>query len=338
MKLDGRLYSAGILAVIVISLGVYYLSKNGENSERELANSEKISSQTTVQVEKVPEKIVEIVEHDIDNKDSKPLLENVYFATIETAIDTRPDKLVDVYDELVRKAQDGDVAAARQLALELWDCNYAHSDRASLNEALDRIEKEKIVAFPDPETDGEWEVDVSADGGDVISEHISDLTSSYNRCNGIDASKKALPEVEKWAKLAAEKGDYQAIKHLQMRARKNPPEAVKWLNEAWDKLGDVDALRDIAIYHSRGVGEGQAPNFEKAYAYNRAYTLIKSASRDQFESEFSNKTVNEFFNSVDNRSAIYGSQLGANETAAAEALAREIIEGNENCCSSLRWW
>ena len=65
MKLDGRLYSAGILAVIVISLGVYYLSKNGENSERELANSEKISSQTTVQVEKVPEKIVEIVEHDL---------------------------------------------------------------------------------------------------------------------------------------------------------------------------------------------------------------------------------------------------------------------------------
>ncbi|RBP50597.1 hypothetical protein [Arenicella xantha] len=283
------------------------------------------------------------IKSNVGLEDELSFLDGIKYKNIEfTDHGIQPKNLANVYDELVSKALDGDVGSARNLAFELYQCNFAYDSREALDGAIKRIDEEKVLAHPNLESDREYEVDVSRESAEMITLLVSELTEDYERCADITPSQRALSEVAKWAEIAADQGDFGAIKLLQLKAGRDSKEAVKWLNKSWEVFGDVDALSDMAIHYSMGINEdsrGQKePDFEKAYAYNHAYKMIKEASITKFHSDYNDKVMSRFFDAVDQRAAYYGSQLGPAETLAAEAFANQLVRNNKNCCSSLKWW
>lgn len=249
-----------------------------------------------------------------------------------------PENLNDVYDDLAHKALNKDIDAARNLALELVDCNHAHTSEAELNSAIERGRKDKIISFPDELNGAPWEIDVSQQSASEIEDQILDLRDSFDRCKDLASDKRSLDEIKKWATIAADQGDYRALVLMQSLSKSNPQEAIYWLNQSWERFGDVSALIGISMNHTIAVKDSESngvrQDFKSSFAFHLAYSKLQEAV---LVHDPDHAVLARFVEGGEYTSSRLGVHLSPAEHLEAVSMAEAIIRNNPNCCKSIEW-
>jgi hypothetical protein len=227
------------------------------------------------------------------------------------------DRLVDMYDDLVRTATDGDASAARILYDHLNYCRGAFQDSASWDDAIRMLRDEGVLIHAN--RDGA--VEELPRGLDTSSIERG-MRRQFERCEGV--SEDQMDEAEEWARRSAEGNDYFGMQAWN-RVLGKSEESLKVLEKAWE-LGHGSALQSISIYHRTGISESAVdqPDYIKVYAYQLAYNKLKEAA---YASQNASMMVK-----MENVLKGLGGYLTPTEQQQAEEMAREIVASNPNCC------
>lgn len=144
------------------------------------------------------------------------------------------------------------------------------------------------------------------------------------RCDGVTAAQTA--EALDWLERAAGGGDDIA--------------AIRWAGhlgdsqegfEAWEALwraGDLRALNALARHYERGIpaSTGGVPDPVRAYAYRLVDFHVREAVYSKFQGLAGMVTRHS------DRMRAAGGQLNPQQHLDAQALARQILSSNPNCC------
>ena len=229
-------------------------------------------------------------------------------------------KLVNAYDALVKEAEAGSPAAARELYRELKNCEEAHTDEASFQSALEYLKKERIQLYPTGERSKK-----PLHGDDLV--HAEEMMRErFIRCEGI------TPEHQEnkiqWAEMAAHGGDFLSMRTM-AREHGFTPEGLYWYEQGW-LAGHASAADAMSIWFRNGAAdpENQQPDHLRSYAYLYVNYKIYAAALARSSSPNSmNRIV-----SMENVVRGLGSYLSPKEQEQAEALAAQLLKENTNCC------
>lgn len=207
-------------------------------------------------------------------------------------------RLIDQYDDLVQAAEAGDAPAARMLYLDLLTCSLqkqAHGDQPS-------------------------------DG----TEHTHGVEENPDRCKGL--SEAHLQNIERWAQMAAEGGDYLGIQYWGGALGKTN-EAFEVFSAFW-RDGNASALQALSTLYAVGApasSKGQ-PDWVSAYAYHFIYYKLDEAVRTSGASWRSASRHIDTYLALGDHLRYLGGMLSPNQQQAAEALAAELLAENARCC------
>ncbi|MGH8237022.1 MAG: hypothetical protein ACREXP_08370 [Steroidobacteraceae bacterium] len=228
---------------------------------------------------------------------------------------------MDRYAELARMAQQGDGAAARSLHKWLKICQRAHGDEASLQSAIARLHTDRVVASADP-TRPPMVLPIGADAKEF--ERL-ELRRPYEFCSGITAQQK--DEAARWLDVAVQAGDFQAVQEYAVQLGATP-EALKIWETLWQEQGFRGSLSPLAIKYSQGVAGGQ-PDYVRAYAYK----LIEVKLLEAVYQDSASPNHRSMLGAMQESLRYTGGFLDPQQTVAAEALAKQLLAENPNCCS-----
>jgi hypothetical protein len=232
-----------------------------------------------------------------------------------------PARLADRYAELVRMAQQGDGAAARSLHKWLGVCQRAYGDETSLHNAIARLHADRVVISPDATRPPI----VLPVGADVKEFEKLELRRPYEFCSGITAQQKA--EAPRWLDVAVQAGDFQAVQEYAVQLG-DTAEALKIWDTLWQEQGFRGSLSPLAIRYSNGVAGGP-PDYVRAYAYKLIELKLLEAAYQDSASPNSRNMLGAMQESL----RYTGGFLDPQQTAAATALAKQLLAENPNCCS-----
>ncbi|HEY7752559.1 MAG TPA: hypothetical protein VH856_01960 [Steroidobacteraceae bacterium] len=166
-----------------------------------------------------------------------------------------------------------------------------------------------------------------AEAGDAVAARaLHELLSRCmaTSCEGVTPAQAS--EALDWLERAARGGDYVA--------------AQRWADhlgdsqegfEAWEALwrdGDVQALGRLARHYERGVpaSTGGQPDLVRAHAYRLVEAQVREAVYSQYQGLDAARAR------LSDRLRASGGLVNPQQDAEAQALAKEILAGNPNCC------
>jgi hypothetical protein len=233
------------------------------------------------------------------------------------------DRLVNYYADLRRRAEGGEGAAAFRLYQELTRCKRAYGDEQSLKTAIDRLYRERLVAFPDSGIQP-IRLRPNADLGEF---ERQELRRPYEFCLGISDEQKQQASI--WLQQGVEAGD-----HWAMQARAMELGETQEGFEIWDALwrkGNSGALPALSIWYAKGIPEstGGRPDYVSAYAYKLIYFKLTEAAVRNSVSPLRSPMLTSLEDSLGHT----GGFLNPAQLEEAVALARVLLENNANCCA-----
>ncbi|NND81027.1 MAG: hypothetical protein HKN50_01230 [Gammaproteobacteria bacterium] len=235
-----------------------------------------------------------------------------------------------VYQQLQSKAEAGDVAAARHLAIALHAC-----DRAELDEKADLLANLKVMIEQGRYTkdrpghlsyqiiDGEI-VELTADP-QLIDRKIETNRVNIKRCGGLTAAQ--LAERVYWADHAAEQGDFLAAQLLPTLMGSNIAQLRMKAESLWRAFGSIEGLWYLAESY-RADDSSKTGNL-KAFAYYLAAGEIQFGIAQHTRASFDYRKDRD---DLDQALAIMGAGLSEAERQQARQFAIETIKANPNCC------
>lgn len=243
---------------------------------------------------------------------------------------TPRNRLIDAYDGLVKSAQEGNAAAARDLFRELRRCENRFESETDLKKAIESLRSTNQITYPD--------------GSHAhIAEGLSTLeieeieTEKYQYCVGIDDS--AIEGREKWARLAAEGADFLGARDYAQEVGFDSVESYQIYEDLWNR-GHISAAQTLSMLSERGFSpesEGQPDRFN-AYVFSliSVKTLSSAYDASPVRPHLTSGDVANRKADMDRVLGLKASYLTAEEIKAAESLAAELLRKNENCCLG-RW-
>ena len=142
---------------------------------------------------------------------------------------------------------------------------------------------------------------------------------------GISAAQK--DEALHWLELAAKAGDLLIVAEYAAELG-DTPEALNIWETLWQNQGYSGSLSPLAIKYRKGVVTGE-PDYVRAYAYQFIELKLLQAA---YESSASPHRAS-LLGAVEDSLRYTGGFLNPQQTAAAEALAKQLLAENPNCCS-----
>lgn len=236
------------------------------------------------------------------------------------------ERFLDLYDELELAAMSGHSAAAIQIFRSLKACQYAHRTKDELDRALERLRTDGIIEWPNGVREAE-----TIPHGIEYGPFEQSMIDSYELCEGV--SDEQANDAERWARLAAEAGDYMGIRLLTEEIGKTQESYELW-QQAWEQ-GYVNGAQAMIIYYRDGIPEslGGEPDYIRMYAFQLIRNKLHEAASQWASHSNSNKLA-----AMDNALRGTGGFLTPQEQEEAEALAAEILSEDRNCCLGMWGW
>ncbi|MBL8270974.1 hypothetical protein [Steroidobacter sp.] len=228
------------------------------------------------------------------------------------------DRLKDDYGPLRAMAEAGNAGAAMMLYDELERCREAFTTEASLNEALTRLKRDRVLIYrsankkPQP-------IGQSSDPEQVAQ---SFLIKPAKRCAGTTDAQ--IAESPQWLERAAEGGDMRA-RLAWGQAKFGTPEAVTDFTQLWNE-GNLYALQSLQMALLR------LPDPATDYAYIYAYNLIELKLYEAAAATDRSRSYNFQLQVLGERSNYLQGFLNPQETTRANEIAAFLLRNNPNCC------
>lgn len=236
------------------------------------------------------------------------------------ALGTEPgERLKDDLDALRALADAGNTTAAMVLYHGLEQCRDAFTTEASLNEAVTRLKRDRMMTYASPDkkpTPVTQSTDV-----DQMAEAF--LIKPSKRCAGISQSQ--IAESKQWLQKAADAGDLSARFALGFAAL-GTTDAVTDFTQLWNE-GNVLALQSLQIALTKAAGD-QSPDNLYIYAYN----LIELKLYEAAAATDRSRSYNIQLQALGDRSNYLQGLMDPQDTQRATELAIFLIRNNPNCC------
>ena len=230
-----------------------------------------------------------------------------------------------LYGALSKRAEQGEAVAARLLSDLITRCNETYPDRESHDKAIVKLIEDRIFPTANPQFQG---IKISEDQIALAQEQFA-REFEYCKDLGNDERKEAV----KWARKAAEAGDFQGITQLIKSSEVSGIEKVSLMERQWQEFGFFDSttgLSTILSGLSRFPGyEDVEPDPVKAYAYHlvssKTYITLLETS-DPIEALW--LRVKNFLFEI-----VLKFNLGYQEQKDAEREAISMLKENSQCCT-----
>jgi len=245
----------------------------------------------------------------------------VSFKPVKRPAIARPKALADAYEEFRRLAESGDASASWGLHRWLSQCNHAFADEASLERAVERLNREHVVTSP-------ARADIKVESVANVQMTEVAMRQAFEWCRGITPQQRA--EAPYWLELSVASGELFALQAEADEMRRSSPEHyLELMNKLWRDHGDVSALSSLAVLHRRGIS-GAGPDYRMVYAYQLAhFKLMESAYAGSVYPSHRN-----MLQAMEDSLATTASYLTPEQTAEAAALGIRLLADNKNCCTA----
>ncbi len=250
-----------------------------------------------------------------------------------TPID-EPERFIDVYDELVLKAEQGNIEELTILLSQLLRCSNSWTSFEELEAALALAETGKI------QFSGSGRV-ATAVNSDVAKAAADQMRIDHYYCKGLSAEQ--INRYKDFAKAGSELGDLYATK-IALDSVEDEYEKFILEQNLWNKIGHINGAAALSDRYFQGAvndsGEVLPPDYQLSYAYLKVEEILHDASQNQHIGHGHTYEVpresasHAKFSYFQEKNAKFGGLLKPDEELEAEILAREIINNNENCCAS----
>jgi len=242
-----------------------------------------------------------------------------------------PDKSADyLYAKLSERALNGEVIAARLLSDFIYACGETFMDEEQHKQAMQRFVTDKIYPTANPEFAGRV-IELADEEVEAI---LIQFQGEFERCQGLTKTQRG--ETRKWAKIAADGGDFLGLQRLTSHPETSGTERIELFEKQWLDHGYIHAPTAIAVGLAGIDGglssfKGVELDPKKAYAYFLISENLNVALA-RYEGADSN-TINDQITDYDTFESLLTSKLSASEHLEAEELAKQIMRDNKNCCT-----
>lgn len=230
---------------------------------------------------------------------------------------------VNIHDQLVDAAVSGDAASARDLYHGLKSCRNAWRTESELETAVTLLKETGQVTYPAGSSYRDRRLRHSGHAADVAEM----MRTQYESCVGL--TEEQLNAAEDWLYLAADSGDFLAIRELAHHFGDDSEASAELYQQLWER-GHVSATEALGIAYSNGTAPGLdgQPDHIRSYAYTYAgFAVYKAIMERSNRPGAHNRIV-----SMDDVLAMRGGYLSPQQQAQAEQLAYDMLRENENCC------
>ena len=231
-----------------------------------------------------------------------------------------------LYDRLSQRGEGGDIIAARMLSVLLSRCGETFINREEHDNALALLKNEGKYPSANPSYSAIKVQD------EMLDSVASFFENEYELCKELSRDKRS--EANKWARLAAEGGDFLAIEQLLNSSDISSGEKIDLIEKRWKEFGYVDSTTELAAILSGlssfpGFADDVEADPKQAYAYFLVSTRINAAVLEETNPiEARQKEADSYA-----FEQILTSKLTPQEHLDAEKLAVDLIESNDTCCS-----
>lgn len=244
---------------------------------------------------------------------------------------TFPETGAELYDELSKRAEEGDIAAARELGQQLGICDQTEKTQESLDAYKKLINQALEYKGPKEYHDGFG----SYEQGQA---YIQQLERDFSFCQSI--SQAQIDDRVDFFELAAAEGDLLAARRAQNEyyKKRDFENGVLASLRLWNEFGDIESLLGLSSFMQStlmptNISMGDLFNTDlenKVLAHS--LFIIGMESRYIMVVDHSPDQVLDFLLEHDTTFSEAQSRLSPSELADAEAYARELLKTNENCC------
>lgn len=230
-----------------------------------------------------------------------------------------------LYDKLSERALGDDPVAARLLSGFITRCNEVFNSKEEHEAAMTNLKEKGEYPSANPRFAG---IKVEAEMLAQVEQHFN---KEFDACLGLTPDQKN--ESSRWARIAAENGDFLGIEQLINDPTVDAEERLGLLERQWSDFGFAGGATGVAAVLSGlskfSAYEGVEPDPKKAYAYFIVSSKIEIALAESLGSSRVSQISSEH--------GVFESLLTAKLTPAehleAEQIAAELIRSNENCCT-----
>lgn len=326
-------YVSAIVLLIILALLTFFLLKAPERDGREIkAHDEQGVRASQVNTHDIDRSVFELLPVKIDISDGARIdiqvsgeVYNLQLNELFINPYVLPDKdgLL-LYEKLSRKAA-SDPVAARLLSGLLTKCKSSYIDKDQHDQSIRFLEEKYIY----PAANLNRPFKVSPASIELIKEEFE---QNFHQCRTISESRRK--EATKWARVAAEGGDYLGLEMLTKAPDISTDERLKAYYAKWEEFGDFYSLTSLSSLLS-GVGrnpplfEDLNPDPTKAYAYFLISSKVEIAIAERNRSP-ELETIR-YEHSVFEQ--LLTANLSVSEHFEAERLAQSMLEESDNCCA-----
>ena len=217
-------------------------------------------------------------------------------------------------------AQGGNPEVSVKLSKAMQTCDLlAPPDEATLEAAIDRMYQTHTL----PVFGGSREIDLS--GKTDFHEAANGLRALSRSCWGVPEADRI--EAYGWLEVAAESEYLPAVEEI-LSSKKGTAEHFELVLESW-RLGRIGALQDLFVVYRTG-SFGVEPDPVAAYAYSYLHSNITILDLSANGGKRSQQRIAGRHRFIEAQEA----RLRDHQIEAGQALAREILKANPNCCVS----
>jgi len=322
-----------VAIIALISVGVLWLAqvKQVDLAEPDIDRSEAGGSPATSvtqapQVSKVSKREALSAEFSIDLGDGDPIAVHLYQRQFEPTVQVVESLGGGGYEELERRAVNGDAEAALALHQALGVCeSYGYQSESDFRHALATLESEFRLPFA--RIKGVVDIESDDETRDVDVQFYTDLiTRATEECRYVPGD--AVENRRKFLELAATNGSSSAMKDL-AEITSDKAERLALYMSAWE-AGDYNAALWVGDGYEKGLhGE---PDPVTAFAY-----IVLGMEITRLTMTDRNGVVARHYERIADAYDMPGMALALSheEYARAIEMAKELLASNKNCCFGL---
>lgn len=234
------------------------------------------------------------------------------------------------YDDLLKRATEGDREAAFKLFHILEKCQSAFDTEEEKDEAI-RIARSQWALVrpghpPVPIANIRSSSPINIE--ERLEHHIAGIESFYHACYPITEEQEA--DRRRWLELAADGGPVEAQIYY-ASGLADPAEAARYYEQVWS-MGSLRALDYMSHSYVQMYHSGLRPDYNvNAYAAFYAFLTIGEEAVAYFRGE-DYESHPEYTRVVQERLDMLESSLTSAEIEEAKRLAMDMVRANRNCC------